>query len=410
MAGSKKQTTGRYGSFDVMLGVTLLALLAFGLLMLYSATFYVGESFWQKQLVWIGLGAIIMLVMYSVPYTIWQKLALPLMGTAMVMLFIVLLLGEFILGAQRSLIGASIQPGVLARLIVVIYIAAWLSSNGEQLNQVRYGLVPFAIIIGVVAGMVALQPDLSTALLLVVTGLAMFFYAGGDPVQIFVSAISGGAAFGFLAWQLQHARDRLVAYLASLRDPTQMPYHVHRAIIAIGEGGILGVGIGAGRLKSGYLPFPHTDSIFAVIAEEAGMLGCLLVITLFILLAYRGYRIALETPEPFGSLLAFGATTMIITEAILNIMVMVGLVPFTGTALPFFTYGGSEMLMTMAGAGLLLSVSRGKPKKGEGVAYNAGAFANAILDRGRRDGGTRVPRTRRSPGTASRYASTSRRA
>ena len=168
-----------------------------------------------------------------------------------------------------------------------------------------------------------------------------------------------------------------------------MPYHVHSAMIAIGEGGILGVGIGSGRLKSGYLPFPHTDSIFAVIAEEAGMLGCLLVIALFILLAYRGYRIALQTPEPFGSLLAFGATTMIITEAMLNIMVMIGLIPFTGTALPFFTYGGSEMLMTMAGAGLLLSVSRGKPKKGERI-----VFANAILDRGRGQAGTCI---RRSP-------------
>lgn len=399
MTGQKKKSTGIYGGFDVMLGVTLLALLAYGLLMLYSATFFVGESFWQKQLVWIALGGVIMLVMYSVPYTVWQKFALPLMGAALVMLFAVLLLGELILGAQRSLIGASIQPGVLARLIVVIYIAAWLSSKGEQLNQVRYGLIPFAIIIGVVAGMVALQPDLSTALLLVITGLAMFFYAGGDPIQIFVSIVSGGAAFGFLAWQLPHARERLMAYITSLSDPTQMPYHVHTAMIAIGEGGLLGVGIGSGRLKSGYLPFPHTDSIFAVVAEEAGMLGCLLIIALFILLAYRGYRIALETPEPFGSLLAFGATTMIITEALLNIMVMIGLIPFTGTALPFFTYGGSEMLMTMAGAGLLLSVSRGKPKKGERI-----AFANAVLDRGRGDGGTRLSGARRSPSPASRRA------
>lgn len=390
MAGQKKQAN----TVDLMLLVTLLALLAYGLLMLYSATFYVGESFWQKQLVWVALGAIIMLVIYRVPYTLWQKLALPLMVTTLVLLFLVLLLGELILGAQRSLIGASIQPGVLARLIVVIYIAAWLSSKGEQLNHVRYGLIPFAIIIGVVAGMVALQPDLSTAMLLIVTGLAMFFYAGGDPIQIFVSVISGGGAFGFLAWQLPHARARLTAYIGSLRDPTQMPYHVQRAIIAIGEGGILGVGIGAGRLKSGYLPFPHTDSIFAVIAEETGLLGGLLVIALFILFAYRGYRIALETPEPFGSLLAFGATTMIITEALLNIMVMVGLIPFTGTALPFFTYGGSEMLMTMAAAGLLLCISRGKPK----------GDVNAILDRGRGDGRARVSGARRSPSIASRRA------
>ncbi len=391
MAGRKKQANN---TVDLILLVTLLALVAYGLLMLYSATFYVGESFWQKQLVWIALGAGILLLMYWLPYTLWQKLALPLMAATLILLFLVLLLGELILGAQRSLVGASIQPGVLARLSAVIYIAAWLASKGEQLNRVRYGLIPFAIIIGVVAGMVALQPDLSTAMLLAVTGLAMFFYAGGDPIQIFLSVVSGGSAFGFMAWQLPHARARLIAYLESLRDPTQMPYHVQRAITAIGEGGILGVGIGSGRLKSGYLPFPHTDSIFAVIGEEAGMLGALLVIALFILLAYRGYRVALETADPFGSLLAFGATTMIITEALLNIMVMVGLIPFTGTALPFFSYGGSEMLVTMAAAGLLLGVSRGRPK-GE---------MNAILDRWRRDGGTRVPGARRSPGLASRRA------
>ncbi|HOU14502.1 MAG TPA: FtsW/RodA/SpoVE family cell cycle protein [Anaerolineae bacterium] len=390
MAGRKKQSQ----TVDLILLVTLVALLAYGLLMLYSATFYVGESFWQKQLVWVALGGGILLAMYRLPYTLWQKLALPMMVATLILLFLVLLLGELILGAQRSLLGASIQPGVLARLIAVIYIAAWLASKGEQLNRVRYGLIPFAIIIGVVAGMVALQPDLSTALLLAVTGLAMFFYAGGDPIQIFLSVVSGGSAFGFLAWQLPHARARLVAYMASLRDPMKMPYHVQRAITAIGEGGILGVGIGSGRLKSGYLPFPHTDSIFAVIGEEAGLLGALLVIALFILLAYRGYRVALETPEPFGSLLAFGATTMLITEALLNIMVMVGLIPFTGTALPFFSYGGSEMLVTMAAAGLLLGISRGRPK-GE---------MNAILDRWRWDGGPRVSGARRSPGLASRRA------
>jgi len=387
MAGRKKQSQ----TVDLILLVTLLALVAYGMLMLYSATFYVGESFWQKQLVWIALGVGILLLMVRLPYTLWQKLALPLMGITLILLFVVLLLGELILGAQCSLIGASVQPGVLARLAAVIYIAAWLASKGEQLNHVRYGLIPFAIIIGVVAGMVALQPDLSTALLLAITGLAMFFYAGGDPVQIFLSLLIGSSSFGFLAWQLPHARSRLTAYLVSLRDPTQMPYHVQRAVIAIGEGGILGVGIGSGRLKSGYLPFPHTDSILAVIGEEAGLLGILLVIALFILLAHRGYRIALETADPFGSLLAFGATTMIITEALLNVMVMVGLIPFTGTALPFFSYGGSETLVTMAAAGLLLGISQGRPK-GE---------VNVFLDRWWGDGRARLSGARRSPGTAS---------
>jgi len=379
---------------DYLLLVTILALLAYGLLVLYSATFYVGVDFWQQQLVWVGLGIIMMALMNWIPYPIWQKLALPLMGITLLLLLVVLFLGEQVLGAQRSLFGASVQPGIVARLAIVIYVAAWLSSKGEQLNHVRYGLIPFAIIIGGVAGLIALEPDLSTALLLSVTGLAMFFFAGGDPIQIFLSIVSGSAAFGFLAWQLPHARGRLIAYLESLRDPAQMPYHVHRAVIAIGEGGLLGVGIGAGRLKSGYLPFPHTDSIFAVIGEEIGLLGALLTIGLFILLVYRGYRIALETRDPFGSLVAFGVATMIVTEALLNILVMVGLVPFTGTALPFFSYGGTEMLVTMTGMGLLLGISRGRPK----------GDWDAILDRWWRDWRTRLPGTRRGSGFANRRA------
>jgi cell division protein FtsW len=348
---------------DYLLLVLILAFLAYGLLMLYSATFYVGMRFWRQQLVWLTLGGLVMAVMAWVPYPLWQRLALPLMLVTLLLLLLVLLLGEQVLGAQRSLVGASVQPGVLSRLAAVIYIAAWLASKGEQLNQVRYGLVPFAVITGVVAGLVALQPDLSTALLLVVAGLMMFFFAGGDPIQIFLSVVMGSSAFGLVAWRLPHARARLLAYVASLQDPTRMPYHVRRAIIAIGEGGLFGVGIGGGRLKAGYLPFPHTDSIFAVIGEETGLLGTLLVIVLFSLLAYRGYRIALSTPDAFGALLAFGITTMVVSEAMVNIMVMVGLIPFTGTALPFFSYGGSEMVVTLMAMGLLLGVSRERPRR-----------------------------------------------
>ena len=377
---------------DHLLLATVIALLAFGLLMLYSATFYMPEIFWTQQLLWVALGAAVAALLTRLPYPLWQYLATPLMLFNLILLFAVLLLGDQVLGAQRSLLGASVQPGVLARLVAVIYIAAWLASKGQHLGEVRYGLVPFAVIVGIVAGLVALQPDLSTASLLVVTGLAMFFFAGGDPLQLFVSVMTGTASFGFVAWQLPHARQRLLDYVSSLRDPMQMPYHVHRAITALGEGGILGVGIGNSRLKSGYLPVPHTDSIFAVLGEETGLLGALLVIALFGLLAYRGYRIALETPDPFGCLLAFGVTTMIVVEALLNIMVMVGLIPFTGTALPFFSYGGTEMLVTMAGVGFLLGISRGRPK----------GDWDAIVDRWWRDWRARLSRTGYRPGVTGR--------
>jgi cell division protein FtsW len=295
----------------------------------------------------------------------------------LILLLVTVLFARPVLGASRGLVnlsedprhvgsflglGSSIQPGVLARLVAVVYIAAWLASKGEQLNQVKYGLVPFGMIIGLVAGLVMLQPDLSTALLIAITGVAMFFFAGGDPLQIFASIIVGTGTFGLLAWNMPHARQRLEDYLAALRDPALMPYHVHRSVQAIAEGGFVGQGIGEGRLKFGYLPFPHTDSIFAVIAEEAGLLGCIVVVALFVVLAYRGYRVTLSTPDPFGSLVAFGVTTMILTEALLNVAVMLALLPPTGTALPFFSYGGTEMLITLAGVGLLLGVSRGRPK------------------------------------------------
>ncbi|MBN1249264.1 MAG: FtsW/RodA/SpoVE family cell cycle protein [Anaerolineae bacterium] len=398
-------TKTQNSTYDGLLLAVVVVLLIYGLLALFSATFYVGYGYWKRQLVWVAVSAVVGFVLYRIPYPMWQKLALGMMGINLVLLLITVVFARPVFGASRGLvdlsessrdvgslfgIGSSIQPGVLARLVAVVYIAAWLSSKGEQLNQVKYGLLPFGFIVGLVGGLVMLQPDLSTALLIVVTGIAMFFFAGGDPAQIFISILTGGATFGLLAWNMRHARERLELYLASLTDPTKMPYHVHRSVQAISEGGIIGKGLGYGRLKFGYLPFPWTDSIFAVIGEETGLIGCLLVLALFIFFAVRGYRIALSTPDPFGSLVAFGLTTMILSEALLNILVMIGLFPPTGTALPFFSYGGTEMLMTLAGVGLLLGISRGRPK----------GDWDAILDRWWRDGWARLPGAGRRSGFA----------
>jgi len=377
---------------DSLLLVTTAALLSFGLLMLYSATLYVDISFWHQQLRWVALGLLAMVAAMYFPYTLLQRLAVPIIFVTLALLVIVLLFGQTLLGAQRSfeILGISVQPGVFARLATVIYIAAWLASKGEQLHQVRYGLFPFAIILGVLCGLVALQPDLSIAALLAATGLLMFFFAGGDPIQIFLSLLIGGSTFGLLAWQLTHARERLINYVAALKDPSQLSYHAQRSLMALAEGGITGVGVGRGLLKTGYLPFPHTDSIFAVIGEETGLIGVALVLGLFALFAYRGYRIALETTDPFGALLAFGVTTMIVLGALLNILVMTGLVPFAGTALPFFSYGGSEMLVTLTGVGVLLGVSRGRPK----------GDWDAILDRSWRDWRARLSGSSRRTGFA----------
>ncbi len=379
-------------ALDGALLAVVVVLLVYGLLALYSATFYVGSAFWERQLLWIAIGLVAGGVAYRVPYPLWQKAAPVLMLLNLVGLLVTVVYAKPVLGASRGLfgLGGSVQPGVIARLVTVVYIAAWLASKGDQLNQVKYGLVPFGMIVGLAGGLVFLQPDLSTTLLIVVTGVAMFFFAGGDPIQIALSGLVAGVPVSLLVWNMSHARQRLEVHLASLKNPALMDYHVHRSVQAIAEGGVFGVGLGQGRLKFGYLPFPHTDSIFSVIGEEGGLIGCLVVILLFILFAYRGYRVTLSTPDAFGSLVAFGVTTMILTEVLLNILVMLGIFPPTGTALPFFSYGGTEMLMTLAGVGLLLGVSRGKPK----------GDWDAVLDRWWRDSWARLSGTRHSTSPA----------
>lgn len=377
------------GSVDGLLLVDAGFMIAFGMLAILSASFAVGDEFWQKQLLWILVGGAVAVLVARIPYSVWAKLAVPLMFVTLVLLVVTVFFGAEVLGGRRGIWqGRSIQPGVLARLVAVIYVAAWLASKGDQLNQVRTGLVPFGAIIGLTSALVMAQKDLSTAFLLAATGLLMFFFAGGDPLQIFAIVMIGGPIGGWVAWHLPYSRERLVTWVESFSDPTKMPYQVWRAFQAISHGGVVGTGLGRGTLKLGYLPVPHTDSIFAVIAEESGLLGCLVVIALFAVFAWRGYRISLSTVNPFGSLVAFGITTMILSEAGLNIAVMVGLFPPTGTALPFFSYGGTGMVVNLAGLGLLLSISRGR-SRGEW---------DEVLDRWWRNWRARLSGARRRPG------------
>lgn len=397
-----KRKIQSYEFDSVLLGVVVV-LLVFGFLSLYSATFYYGDRLWHRQLVWIGVSACAGYVMFKVPYPIWEKLALVLMVINLVLLLFAIAVAKPSLGATRGLLdlsgegsglqglfgqGKSIQPGVIARLVAVIYIAAWLASKGDQLTKVNYGLFPFGVIIGLVAGLVILQPDYSTALLIVITGVAMFFFAGGDPIQIFLSLVIGGGTAGVLLWNSEHAQDRLSSFIASFGNPDAVTDHVRYSLLAISHGGLSGVGLGGGLMKYGYLPFPWTDSIFAVIGEEGGFLACIFVLVLFIIFAYRGYRLTLSTPDAFGSLVAFGVTTMVVTEALMNIMVATALFPPTGTELPFFSYGGTQMLMTLAGVGLVLGVSRGRPK----------GDWDATMDRWWRNGRTRLSRFGRRSG------------
>lgn len=366
-AGTRARSGWVYGELDYVLALAVAGLVIVGLMMVYSATFDWSYQEYQnsfriasRQFLWVGLGLVVLVVVAAVPYDWWQRMAVPVMGGALLLLVLVLFVGEERFGARRAFFNGSIQPSELVKLATVIYVAAWLASKGEQIHDVIYGLVPFAVLIGVVASLVVVQPDVSTAILIVLTALAMFFFAGADIFQLAIGGAIGGITFFVLINQLPHARERLDEYLLVWRDPTHVGHHMRQVLIALGSGGLFGVGLGQGQQKLGYLPAPHTDSIFAVLGEEAGLVGCLVVIGLFVLLAYRGFKIALEASDAFAALLACGITCWLAFQALINVAVMTGLIPFTGIALPFISSGGSAMVVSLAGVGLLLSISRGR--------------------------------------------------
>jgi len=389
------------GGPDYVLALAVAGLVIIGLMMVYSATFDWSYQVYQssfriasRQFLWVSLGVVVMMVVAAVPYDRWRQWAVPIMGGALLLLILVLLIGDDRFGARRSFLNGSIQPGELVKLAMVIYVAAWLASKGERIRNVTYGLIPFAVLIGVLAGLIVMQPDVSMAVLLVLTALAMFFFAGADIFQLAIGSAVGGITFLVLINQLPHARQRLSDYSLTWHDPTRVGYHVQQALIALGSGGVFGVGLGQGQQKLGYLPAPHTDSIFAVLGEELGFFGCLVVIGLFALLTYRGFKIALEAPDAFAALMACGVTCWLAFQASINVAVMTGLIPFTGVALPFISSGGSAMVVSLAGVGLLLSVSRGRRvgKRGEP------GRGRANLDRRWGNRGTRLSRSGRRTG------------
>jgi cell division protein FtsW len=320
-----------------------------------------GDSafFFKRQLRWLAVGLVAMLAATLFPHRYWMKLSIFVILGSVIMLIIAAAAKE------RTLFGPSASPAEVAKLAVVIYIGHWLSSKGDLLRRLPYGLLPFTIMVGAVTGLVMAQPDISEAMVIVMVSVAMFFLAGAQLVQFIIGIGGGIAAFVLVVGQLPSTDDRLAPFLENWQDPiTSSVYQLQQGVIGIGTGGLLGLGPGQGRLKYGWLPFPHTDSIFAVVGEELGLLGCLGILALFALLAFRGFRISSQAPDLFGGLLAAGITCWIAFQALINIAVVTGTMPFTGIALPFISVGGSSLVTCMIGIGIMLSISRATSKEG----------------------------------------------
>lgn len=379
---------------DYPLIITLASLLLIGLMMICSSSFDFGYMelgkqptyFFGKQIIWVLVGTAALIVMMNIEYHTWRRFSIPIMAGTLFLLILVLFVGSKRLGAVSFLYEGSIQPSELCKLTLVIYIADWLSSKGEKIRMVTYGLIPFAILIGVVAGLIVMQPDFGTAIIIVITAVAMFFIAGADVLQLAIGLAVGGPTFALLILRSGHALQRIKEYLDALRG-AQFSYHIQQNLLAILTGRIFGVGLGNGTHKLGTLPLAHSDSIFAVLAEELGLIGCLLVIGLFAALAYRGLKIALEAPDDFGTMLAVGITCWLVFQALVNIAVTTNVMPLTGLPLPFISYGGSSLVVSMAGVGLLLSISK---SAGENESEEITHF-----DFRRRDGRPRLSNTRR---------------
>jgi cell division protein FtsW len=403
------------GRGDYKLLAAVIVLLCFGLVMVASASAaadFSDPAYWfRRELLWVGLGLVAMFITTSIPYDRWRRISVPALVGALLLLILVLVVGRKLNGGQRWLpLGPfTFQPSELAKLAFTLYIADWLSRKGsKQVSSFMYGLVPFAILTGVVIALVILQNDLGTALIIATFAVAMFIAAGANLAHLLPMIFSGGGALAFIAYNTPFRVSRLEAFLHPLDCASSASYQVCQGLIALGSGGLTGLGLGASRQKAGYLPNPWTDSIFAVTGEELGFIGCAVLLLFIGIVTYRAFRAGRRSPDLYGALLATGFACWLAVQSILNIGSVVALIPFTGVPLPFISFGGSSLVTTMAAVGILLNISR----YAQPASPSSGRQNHADTDFGRRDWGAHLPgagRRQSAPERLQRRDSLSRR-
>jgi len=384
---------------DVPLLLVIATLLIFGILMVYSASwdysfllFNSANYIFSRQVLWLILGIGAAVVLTFMDYHWWRRLAVPAMAVAVISLVAVLFISDVRHGAVRTLMGGSIQPSELAKLVTVIYLAVWLYSKQEYLSDINFGLLPLAGILGALGGLIFVQPDLSAVITILFLGGTLFFLAGADLRQIGIMMLVAILVGWMVVVINKTGGERVASYLVGLKDPTNASYHVQRSLEAFVNGGWLGVGIGNARTKLTGLPVPPTDSIFAVVGEETGVLGATALVVLYLVLLWRGLGIARRAPDQLGTLLAAGLSLWIAMEALVNMAVMLNLLPFAGNALPFISAGGSNLVVSLAAIGILMNISRLSVR----VKENEGRSFIAVVDLRGRNRRRRVSRSRRA--------------
>jgi cell division protein FtsW len=354
---------------DLWLFGVALVLVSIGVVMVYSASAILAAErfsdpyfFLKRQLFWAVLGMACLWGAFAVDYRALQRLGMPLLIVAGVLLVLVLIppFGQPINGTRRWLrFGAiSFQPVELAKLVLVIYLAAHLARMSEGIRTFWQGVVPPALIAGVFAALSLRQPDLGNSLALLCLSFTLLFLAGARPLHLGLLAAPALPLLAVAIYVAPYRWRRILAFLDPEADPLGSGFQIIQSYLAIGAGGWQGRGLGESRQKLFYLPEPHTDFIFAVIGEELGLVGALAVIALFVLLIWRGLRVGLRAPDAFGAYLALGLTVMLATQTLVNLGVVTGTLPTKGLPLPFISFGGSALLTTMIATGVLLNISQ----------------------------------------------------
>ena len=355
---------------DGTLALILALLMMCGLLTLFSATYYKavdqGDALLEvkKQLIGVGLGAFLMLLTSRIPYSFWQKprvVMLALTGSfALLVLVLIPGIGVYVNGSRRwlNIAGLSFQPSELAKIASVMYLASTLSFRLKQVERLWTGILPLLVIPAAMFLLILQQPNLSTAGSIMIVAILMMMLAGAKWKHLSLMGVAGLAVGFAYAWVEPYRRERLLSFRNPFAQMSDEGYQLSQSLIAIGSGGLFGRGLGQGRQKFSYLPYPESDFIFAIIGEDFGLFGCCVVILLFVAFAVAGMRIALNCQDRYGCLLAAGITAMISVQAFINIGVVVGILPTTGLPLPFFSAGGTSISLLMAAVGIRFNISR----------------------------------------------------
>jgi cell division protein FtsW len=359
--------------FDPWLPVLTVALVGVGLVMIYSAsapralsTYGNGWHFAARQAAWVGLGIFAMAVGVKVNYRYWQVWVAPLLILTLGMLVVVLVPGIGVQagGARRWLgfSGVNIQPSEIAKFVAIVYMAGYVVRHGRDIADGRLAAVlrPL-LVIGTMLVLVVVEPDLGNAVAIALVAGCLLFVGGLGWRYIVPLCLLAAAGLALAVYLEPYRLTRMTSYLNPWADPRGAGFQVVQSFLAFGSGGGGGLGLGQGRQKLFFLPEPHTDFIYAVIGEELGLVGALLVLLLFALFAWRGWAVSKACPDPFGRYLALGLTLMVVLQALINMGVTVGALPNKGLPLPFISYGGSSMLVNLFAVGVLVNVSKARP-------------------------------------------------